>query len=329
MHIIRVKPTENLQLILSNLSEPTHILLEKGVFCQKIVIPPLCVKLSGSGRETTVITNADYARLRHSDGKEFNTFRTFTVCVTGEKCEISDLTVENASARPEINGQCVALSVHAKKFYGKNLCLKSTQDTLFCAPFPDDLVARYSGLAPEPKTGETYYDGFIPRDQIYIEGGSVQIFEDCKISGNVDFIFGGAEAYFKNCELVSLADARGNGYVSAPSHCLENKYGFTFLDCAFTSGGAAEGSVYLARPWRDYGKSVFINCKLGKHVNGELFDKWNDTYRDRTARFAYFNLDGEAAYEKTAAPWAKKLTAPQANDIINNFTLRKKEILTK
>ena len=37
-------------------------------------------------------------------------------------------------------GQCVALSVNAKRFYAENVELKSTQDTLFMAPFPDDLV---------------------------------------------------------------------------------------------------------------------------------------------------------------------------------------------
>ncbi len=327
MQIIRVKPTENLQSILSNLSEPTHILLEKGVFSQKIVVPPLCIKISGSGRETTVISNADCAKKIHADKKEFNTFRTFTVCVTGENCVIENLTVENACTNPEINGQCVALSVHAKKFYGKNLCLKSTQDTLFCAPFPDDLVARYSGLTSDPASGETYYDGFMPRDQLYIEGGSVQIYENCKIYGNVDFIFGGAEAYFKNCELISLADPREKGFVAAPSHCLENSRGFSFIDCAFVSGGAADGSVYLARPWRDFGKCDFINCKLEKHINGELFDKWNDTYRDKTARFGYFALDSEKFYEDTAVKWAKKLTETQVNDIINNYTLRRKQIL--
>lgn len=329
MQIIRVKPTENLQSILSNLSEPTHILLEKGVFYEKIVVPPLCVKLSGSGRETTIISNADYAKKRHADGKEFNTFRTFTVCVTGEKCVIENLTVENTCPSPEKNGQCVALAVHAKEFYGKNLSLKSTQDTLFCAPFPDDLVARYSGLVPEPNSGEIYYDGFIPRDRLYIEGGSVQIFEDCDICGNVDFIFGGAEAYFKNCRLYSLADVRGNGFVAAPSHSLENERGFSFLDCAFKNGGAEKGSVYLARPWRDYGKCNFINCTLEEHVNGELFDKWNDTYRDKTARFGYFGLESASGedYEKSAVNWASKLTKPQADDIINNFNMRKKEFL--
>jgi len=43
--------------------------------------------------------------------------------------------------------------------------------------------------------------------------------------------------------------------------------------------------VYLARPWRDYGIARFEDCSYGPHIAPAGFDKWNDTNRDRTARF--------------------------------------------
>ena len=46
-----------------------------------------------------------------------------------------------------------------------------------------------------------------------------------------------------------------------------------------------DGSIYLARPWRDYGLCRFENCTYGPHISPLGFDKWNDTDRDRTARF--------------------------------------------
>ena len=46
-----------------------------------------------------------------------------------------------------------------------------------------------------------------------------------------------------------------------------------------------DGTIYLARPWQDYGLSRFENCSYGPHINPLGFDKWNDTDRDRTARF--------------------------------------------
>ena len=74
------------------------------------------------------------------------------------------------------------------------------------------------------------------------------------------------------------------GYVAAPAHAPEQEDGFVFRGCRFTAEDGVEG-VYLARPWRDYGLSRFENCVLGAHIAAEGFDKWNDTDRDKTARF--------------------------------------------
>ncbi len=290
--------------------------MSKGVYTQKICVCADDVKLIGEERETTVITYGDYAKKPHRDGREYNTFRTFTVCVTGERVVIENLTIENSNTKPEEVGQCVALSVNSKLFRAKCVDLKSTQDTLFTAPFPDDLVVRYSGLTDDP----AYYDGFIPRGQLYMEGGSLQLYENCRIYGTVDFIFGGAEAYFKNCELISLSEKRGTGYVAAPCHHLRESRGYSFIDCRFTGVGAEENSVYLARPWRDFGKCNFVNCTLGGHIAPALFDKWNDTYRDRTARFGYYGLGGT---QITPVEWGKKLSDEQASEIINTFRERK------
>lgn len=322
MNFIHVSPDDDLQKILLNISQPTTIYLAKGVYNCKTVIAADDVKLVGEDRETTVISWADYAKKPHSDGGEYNTFRTFTVCVTGERVVIENLTIVNANTRPEEVGQCVALSVNAKVFHAKNVTLRSTQDTLFTAPFPDDLIIRYSGLTGDP----AYYDGFIPRKQLYMEGGSFQWYENCEILGTVDFIFGGAEALFENCRIVSLPEKRGTGFVAAPSHSLKQSQGYLFYGCEFVNGGADEGSVYLARPWRDFGKCTFINCIAGNHISPLLFDKWNDTYRDRTARFEYAAL---TAGKLAPVSWAKELCPAQADDIINYFDVRKREIFGK
>jgi pectinesterase len=270
------------------------------------------VKLIGEDARETVISNNDYAKKLHSDGREYNTFRTFTLCVVGHNVILNNLTIENGNTNPREVGQCVALSVNAKSFYAKGVILRSTQDTLFTSPFPDDLVIRYSGLTDDP----TYYDGFIPRDQLYLEGNAVHVFEDCNIYGTVDYVFGCAEAYFKNCAFVSTYDDRNYGFVAAPAHSLKQQRGYAFIDCDFVDGGATKGSVYLARPWRDFGKCDFINCRLGEHINCQLFDKWNDTFRDKTARFAYYNLQSD--FELTPAVWGKKLSDGEAQEIIKS-----------
>lgn len=291
---------DNIEKAVAALTEPAVVYLKTGIYRQKIVIAADNVTLVGEDREKTVITFDDYARKIHADGNEYNTFRTYTLCVTGKNVKLQNLTVENSNTDPITAGQCVALSVHGKLFRAENVDLRSLQDTLFLSPFPDDLVLRYRN--------------FLPRAQLYAEGGNLHLFRGCRIFGSVDFVFGGARALFYGCDLVSLYDGRNEGFVAAPCHPLAEEVGFVFAECSFKNGGAKERSVFLARPWRDFGKCAFINCALDGHINPALFDKWNDTARDKTARFWYRGLSGA---ELAPADWAKELSAAQVSSIIN------------
>lgn len=310
---LHLTPKDSLSDILNSLQEPATVYLKKGLYRQKTLISANDLTIIGEDRETTIITYDDYARKIHADGQEYNTFRTYTLCITGERITLKNLTVENSNTSPREVGQCVALSVNAKSFYADNIDLKSTQDTLFCSPFPDDLVVRYRG--------------FIPEKELYLSGSSTHIFKNCRIMGTVDFIFGCAEAYFVNCKIVSLHDERGIGYVAAPAHSLKQERGFVFIDCDFESRGADPDSVYLARPWRDFGKCDFVNCRLGNHIASVFYNKWNDTYRDQTARFAHGGL--KCDFTPSPVKWSKELSASEVNEIINTSTSRIKEILKK
>lgn len=301
MKILKLTPKDDLQYILNSLTSPATIYLAEGVYRCKAEISAGDVTLIGANRETTIITYDDYARKIHKDGQEYNTFRTYTICVTGENVKMENITIENSNTHPETVGQCVALSVNAKTFYAENCDFKSTQDTIFMYPFPDDLVVRYRG--------------FIPHNQLYVEGHALHLFENCRIYGTVDFIFGCSEAYFKNCEIISIRDSRKTGFVAAPAHPLAEENGFCFINCDIKSGGAENAEIFLARPWRDFGKCVFINCTVGDHIKPELFDKWNDTERDKTARFLFYNL--KCSFTANSVPWSKELSTAQANDIIN------------
>ena len=307
MKTLHLTPENDLQTAI-NSSDADIIYIGGGVYNQKVEILRDNVTIIGEGADTK-ITFSDYAKKIHTDGKEYNTFRTYTLCITGNNVKLENFIVENSNTDPETKGQCVALSVHGNNFSAVNMELISTQDTLFLSPFPDDLVVRYRG--------------FIPQRQLYGEGGNLHLFKNCRISGTVDFIFGCSEAYFLNCEIISLKDARNCGYAAAPAHPLAESHGFTFIDCSFINGGAQENTVYLARPWRDFGKCNFINCKIGSHINCGLFDKWDDTERDKSARFNYFNLDGK---NLCPVPWGKQLTKKQAIDIINECTKKFKTL---
>lgn len=297
MKTVYAQPSDNLQPLLDNLAPFDVLVLPEGVFRQKLEIKVPDVTVVGAGADKTVIVYGDYAKMTDLQGNEITTFKTQTVAVCADGVTLKNLTVCNDARQPEIKGQEVALYVTADRFTATDCAFVSTQDTLFCAPLPDDLILRY--------------DGFLPDHLRHREGQCRQLFKNCVISGTVDFIFGCACAFFDECEIVSLSDARQCGYVAAPAHSLKQTSGFVFYKCRFTCDkGVEDNSIYLARPWRDFGLCHFVRCEYGKHLNICGFDKWNDTHRDKTARFYEFPT------VTSRVAWRKTLTAEQADELI-------------
>ncbi len=269
--MLHLQPGDDLRTNLDKAAPGETVLLAPGTYRAKISISVPGLKLFGSGADRTRIVWGDYAKKTDSQGREYNTFRTWTAAVLADGVTKKHLAVINDSGHPEINGQEVALTVYADSFLMERCRLSSTQDTLFLGPLPGDLIDRY--------------DGFLP-DALRVDKRCSQRFSKCLIEGNVDFIFGCGEALFEDCELRSVPDGRGAGYVAAPAHAPEQTRGFHFRNCRFTAAeGVAENSVYLARPWRDYGLCLFENCAYGPHIPPTGFDRWNDSERDKTARF--------------------------------------------
>ncbi|MCM1164493.1 MAG: pectinesterase family protein [Lachnospiraceae bacterium] len=303
MKEITVSPNENIAEAVRAAGPHTRVLLSEGVYRQKTEISVPYIELVGAGTDKTVIVHDDYAKKIHADGKEYNTFRTYTLAVLAPHVNFKDLAVENDALKPEEKGQEVALTVYADDFYAENCAFISTQDTVFCGPLPSDLIVRY--------------DGFL-KNELRAEGNSRQIYKNCYIAGTVDFIFGCADALFENCEIKSLYDVRGHGYAAAPAHAPDRETGFVFDRCRFTRDErVANGSIYLARPWRDYGKASFIDCSYGAHIAPEGFDKWNDTERDKTARFSEYGVPRAGR-----VPWSRELTAAEKDALLEYFARR-------
>lgn len=300
MNTVKVTPQDKLGEILSGVKPHTQILLSEGIYREKLEINVPDIELVGAGAEKTVIVWDDFAKKLDSQGRELITFRTYTVAVTADNVSLKSLTIANDAFSPETKGQEVALTVYGDGFSAEDCRFTSTQDTIFCGPLPPDLIERY--------------DGFL-KDELRRGDSLRHTFKNCFIAGNVDFIFGCADALFEGCEIRSVFDVRGHGYVAAPAHSLSQEIGFVFSNCDFTcEDSVAEGSIFLARPWRDYGKASFINCRYAKHISKEGFDKWNDTDRDKTARFSEFGASREGR-----VPWSESLSDSEKNRLLRYF----------
>ncbi len=290
MNTIILQPSQTLKDALQTAKSGDTIILANKTYREKLEIEIDNLTIIGNEKGESKIVYDDFANKIHADGQEFNTFRTYVVNVLSNNVRFENFTIENDAKNPAEKGQEVALSVYGDNFYAKNMTLISTQDTLFLGPLPDDLITRYID--------------FLPYKHRYFEGEAFSLFDGCKIYGSVDYIFGCGCAFFYDCDFINVDDGRKTYFVVAPAHSLKQVFGFTFFNCRFKKENDFECELYLARPWRDYGKATFISCSLCDGFDQKLFDKWNDTERNRTARFELYNTQTNDGL----AHWAKHLT---------------------
>ena len=225
------------------------------------------VSLIGADAATTKITYDLNANLLGPDGKIIGTFRTPTVYIDTDDFTVENLTLEN-SAGPV--GQALALRVDGDRVAFRRCRFLGFQDTI--------LVNR----------GRHY-------------------FEDCHIAGAVDFIFGGATAWFERCDLLCVRD----GYITAASTPDFQRHGFVFNRCKI-SGTTPEVRTFLGRPWRGFSSVVWLHTEMSAVVRPEGWDNWKQPEREKTVRYSEYASTGPGANERARVPWAKRLTAPEA-----------------
>lgn len=149
------------------------------------------------------------------------------------------------------------------------------------------------------------------QDTVYTGVSGTRIyFDDCYIEGTTDFIFGPSTAWFEDCTIHS----KQNSYVTAASTPQDMAYGYVFNHCRLT---AADGvtKVYLGRPWRPYGYTLFMNCELGGHIVPAGWHNWGKTSNEQTARYMEYNNTGEGAADGNRAAWSRQLTKKEAAKI--------------
>ena len=268
MHTIHVTPGENaLQSAIDRLpadGTPAVIRLAPGVYREKVELRRPNTTIEGAGAAQTRIVWADAATALHADGQKRGTFRTYTLLVLADGCTLRGLTIENAAAPRESVGQCIALFAESDLFTCEDCTLLSAQDTLYTGPLP-------------PR--EVIPGGFLGPTQLLPRRAQRHIYRRCTIKGDVDFIFGGAAAWFEECEIRSAngrvdKSAPFGGYATAASTPEGQQYGYVFHRCRFTGENVPDASVYLGRPWREFAKTVLIDCELGAHIHPEGWCEW-------------------------------------------------------
>ena len=200
-----------------------------GIYREKLVCEKRCITLRGVGADKTKLVWGDGGKLPHKDGRPTHTFRSYTAFFSGGSVTVEDLTIANDAGPGSAVGQAIAAYVDAEKAVFRRVRLLGNQDTLFCAPLPE---------------AEREKDGFLGPRGLAPRRASAQYYHACEIAGDIDFIFGGADALFEHCTLRTVDNGLAHSWVTAPSGAAQG-LGFVFWDCDFVSDCPA-GSVYLA-----------------------------------------------------------------------------------
>lgn len=229
------------------LSRPAHVRVEPGVYEEKLKLDIPGLHLSGAGPSSTLSFGAA-AGLTDAQGRKWGTGGSATLTVTAPGVTLSNLTIrnsfdylENARTRAVDGAQAVALSI---------------------ARGADRAIVR-----------DCVIEGY--QDTLYVQESCRAWFTGCTISGNVDFIFGGATALFEACEIRSrfVPGMAVQGFVAAPSTPVEVPAGLIFRSCRLTrETGLPDDSVWLGRPWRAGGNmrltgaALYDACWMDSHI---------------------------------------------------------------
>ncbi|WP_418262169.1 pectinesterase family protein [Flavobacterium faecale] len=146
------------------------------------------------------------------------------------------------------------------------------------------------------------------QDTLYAhDSSSRQYYKSCYIEGATDFIFGASTAVFEDCEIFAK---KGGTYITAANTTEGSAYGFVFMNCKLTSDSGAS-TYYLGRPWRNYAKTVFINCEMGIHIKPEGWHNWSKPEAEETAFYAEYQSKGAGGNTISRVSWSRVLSPAQ------------------
>jgi len=199
---------------------------------------------------------------------------------------------------------CASVTVRAPDFRASNLVIENAFDYVgnLAAPKFEPIGpngAQAVALMLDAGSDRAAFDRVDfhgHQDTLFADAGR-SFFRDCRITGSVDFIFGGGNALFEQCELHSRfrPGKERQGYVAVPCTPSAQAYGLTFVRCRLTrDADIPDGTVALGRAWRPgrtfpdgkygdpdaVGAAVYLDCWMDAHIDARGWDEMGYTARD-------------------------------------------------
>ena len=247
---------EALAAVPADNQEQKVIFVKNGTYYEKLSITSPYITLIGEDSEKTVLCY-DAASGKTDPGNggqhtEPQAVHRFSIEAAAHHTYMENLTVANTFDYPNetIEGkQAVAMLTRADQLIFNNVRLTGWQDTL------------------------------------QADGGGRQYFKNCYIEGNVDWIFGSAQAVFDDCDIV----ANAAGYVTAASTESTKTTGYVFINSRLLkkSDSVAENSVALGRPWRSNACVTYVKCFMDSHIKTKGYDNMSGNTHSAARFYEY------------------------------------------
>ena len=262
------------------------IYVKKGVYKEKIILPQWLqnIEICGEDRDATIITFDDHANIP-IEQSSWSSALNQTLAANNKKPTLgtfrtftlrvdgNDITLKNITVENNAArlGQAVALYTIGDRLVFVNCRFLGNQDTVY--------------------TGSPY---------------TRLLFDHCYIEGTTDFIFGASTAWFEQCRI----HCKVNSYITAASTPKDAAYGYVFNKCTVTAADSVS-KLYLGRPWRDYGYTLFMHCTLPSQIRSEGWHHWQKE-REQTARYLEYENSGEGADTSRRVSWSRQLSKKEA-----------------
>ena len=163
---------------------------------------------------------------------------------------------------------------------------------------------------------ELYKCSFVSSQDTFGTGADSMYVKDCLISGNTDYICGGNNCYFENCELrwQGMTDKDNGGYITACKTSSATDLGYYLKDCKITknpdSSMKAGGGGTWGRPWGGANTpTIYDHTIIANDVNKP--NGWDSMSgaSPQQARFSVIN----GVYKESDTEEATDLTAKNDN----------------
>jgi pectin methylesterase-like acyl-CoA thioesterase len=216
-------------------STPTLINIKNGNYVEIVDISGKNnLILRGQSRAATIVGYPNNASIAAGGG---STHARMAFKVNANDIALDNLTITNSTAQDFSQAEALMIESGAARLIVNNCNIDSYQDTI---------LANIS-------TSKAYFNNSL-------------------VQGDVDFIWGGGNLFFTNCEvrwLIRAANGQAEGPNPSPSASDLTSNGFSFVSCSLTTLPGANPADIVGRTRSiTNGNTALINCFVSTNIGG-------------------------------------------------------------